>query len=42
MILAVLEVEVNDYRRQHRDACDSRGHALVVRNGEARLCRLTV
>lgn len=32
MILAALEVEVEEYRRQYRDARDSHGHALVVRN----------
>jgi len=42
MILAALEVEVEEYRRQHRDARDSRGYALVVRNGQARPRRLTV
>ena len=42
MILAALEVEVEEYRQQHRDARDSRGHALVVRNGPARPRRLTV
>jgi putative transposase len=42
MILAALEVEVAEYRQQHGDARDSRGHALVVRNGQARPRRLTV
>jgi putative transposase len=42
MILAALEIEVEEYRQQHRDARDPRGHALVVRNGQARLRRLTV
>lgn len=42
MILAALEIEVEEYRQQHRDARDSRGHALVVRNGQARPRRLTV
>lgn len=42
MILAALEVEVEEYRQQHREARDSRGHALVVRNGHARPRRLTV
>lgn len=42
MILAALEIEVEEYRRQHRDARDSRGYALVVRNGPARPRRLTV
>lgn len=42
MILAALEVEVEEYRQQHRDARDPRGHALVVRNGQARPRRLTV
>ncbi len=36
MILAALEVEVEEYRQQHRDARDRRGHALVVRNGPGR------
>lgn len=42
MILAALEIEVEEYRQQHREARDSRGHALVVRNGHARPRRLTV
>jgi putative transposase len=42
MILAALEVEVEEYRQQHRDARDPRGHALVVRNGQARPRRRTV
>lgn len=42
MILAALEIEVEEYRQQHRDARDPRGHALVVRNGQARPRRLTV
>lgn len=42
MIVAAVEVEVEEYRQQHRDARDSRGHALVVRNGQARPRRLTV
>ena len=42
MILAALEVEVEEYRQQHRDARDPRGHALVVGNGQARPRRLTV
>jgi len=42
MILAALEIEVEEYRQQHRDARDPRGHALVVRNGPARPRRLTV
>ncbi len=42
MILAALEIEVEGYRQQHRDARDPRGHALVVRNGQARPRRLTV
>jgi transposase-like protein len=42
MILAALEVEVEEYRRQHHEARDSRGHALVVRNGQAQPRRVTV
>lgn len=42
MILAALEIEVEEYRQQHRDARDTRGHALVIRNGQARPRRLTV
>lgn len=42
MILAALEIEVEEYRQQHRNARDPRGHALVVRNGQARLRRVTV
>lgn len=42
MILAALEVEVEEYRQQHREARDRCGHALVVRNGQARSRRLTV
>lgn len=42
MILAALDIEVEEYRQQHHDARDSRGHALVVRNGQARPRRLTV
>ena len=42
MILAALEIEVEEYRQQYRDARDPRGHALVVRNGQARPRRLTV
>ena len=42
MILAALEVEVEESRQQHRDARDRRGHALVVRNGPGRPRRLTV
>lgn len=42
MILAALEIEVEEYRQQHRDARDPHGHALVVRNGQARPRRLTV
>ena len=42
MILAALEVEVEAYRQRHGDARDSRGHALVVRNGSARPRRLTL
>lgn len=40
MILAALEVE--EYRQQHREIRDSQGHALVVRNGQARPRRLTL
>lgn len=42
MILADLEVEVEEYWQQHRDARDRRGLAFVVRNGTARSRRLTV
>jgi len=42
MILAALEIEVDEYRQQHREARDSHGHALVVRNGQAQPRRLTV
>lgn len=42
MILAALEVEVEEYRQQHREIRDSQGHALVVRNGQARPRRLTL
>lgn len=42
MILAALEVEVEAYRRRHHEARDSRGHALVVRNGQAQPRRVTV
>lgn len=42
MILAALEMEVEEYRQRHCDARDPRGHALVVRNGQARPHRLTV
>jgi len=42
MILAALEVEVEEYRRQYRDARDPRGHALVVRNGHAQPRRVTM
>ncbi len=41
MILAALEIEVEEYRQQYRDARDPRGHALVG-NGQARPRRLTV
>jgi transposase-like protein len=42
MILAALDVEVEEYRQQHREARDNRGHALVVRNGHAQPRGLTV
>ncbi|MGH7261953.1 MAG: IS256 family transposase [Nitrospiraceae bacterium] len=42
MILAALEVEVEEYRQRYHDARDAGGHALVVRNGQARPRRLTV
>jgi putative transposase len=42
MILAALEVEVEAYRQQHREARDRHGHALVVRNGQAQPRRVTV
>ena len=42
MILAALEVEVEEYRQRYHDARDPRGHALVVRNGQTRPRRLTV
>lgn len=42
MILAALDIEVEEYRQQHQAARDSRGHALVVRNGQARPRRVTV
>jgi transposase-like protein len=42
MILAALEVDVADYRRQHHEVRDSRGHAFVVRTGQAQPRRGTV
>jgi len=42
MSVAALEVEVTEYLARHRDIRDKRGHALVVRNGQARPRRLTV
>ena len=42
MILAALEGEVEEYVTRHREARDARGHAVVVRNGAARLRRLTL
>lgn len=42
MILTALEVEVEEYLARHRSARDERGHAVVVRNGQARPRRVTV
>jgi len=42
MIVAALDVEVTEYLARHRDVRDERGHAMVVRNGQARPRRLTV
>ena len=42
MILAALEVEVEEYVTRHRAARDERDHAVVVRNGHARSRRVTV
>lgn len=42
MILAALEVEVEEYLTRHREPRDERGHAVVVRNGHARPRRVTV
>jgi putative transposase len=42
MIVAALEVEVTEYLAHHRESRDERGHAMVVRNGQARPRRLTV
>ena len=42
MILAALEAEVEEYLVRHRAARDERGHAVVVRNGQARPRRVTV
>ncbi|MGH7230906.1 MAG: transposase, partial [Nitrospiraceae bacterium] len=42
MILAAWDVEVAEYLARHRAVRDERGHAVVVRNGQARPRRLTV
>jgi putative transposase len=42
MILTALEAEVEEYLTRHREARDERGHAVVVRNGQARPRRVTV
>jgi transposase-like protein len=42
MIVAALDVEVAEYLTRHRESRDAHGHALVVRNGQARPRRLTV
>lgn len=42
MILAALEAEVEEYLTRHREVRDERGHAVVVRNGQARPRRVTV
>jgi hypothetical protein len=42
MIMAALDVEVAEYLTRHRESRDAHGHALVVRNGQARPRRLTV
>lgn len=42
MIVAALEIEVEAYRARHRSARTERGHALVVRNGQARPRRVTM
>ena len=42
MILAALEVEVEEYRRRYQDVRDARGHAVVVRNGSAQPRRVTM
>jgi hypothetical protein len=42
MILAALDVEVEEYLARHRSARDEQGHAVVVSNGRARPRRVTV
>ena len=42
MLLAALDVEVANYIERYRDFRDERGHALVLRNGRARLRKVTV
>jgi putative transposase len=42
MIVAALEVEVEEYLARHRSARTERGHAMVVRNGQGRPRRVTV
>jgi len=41
IILAALEVEVEEYVTRHREARNACGHAVVARNGAARPRRLT-
>lgn len=42
MLVKALEVEVAEYIDRHRAVCDEEGHALVVRNGKARPCKVTL
>ena len=42
LILAALEVEVEEYLSRYRSIRDERGHAMVVRNGQARPRWVTV
>ena len=42
MLAAALEVEVDGYIERHRDQRDADGHALVVRNGKAKVRHVTV
>lgn len=42
MIVAALEVEVEDYLARHRGCRDERGRALLVRNGRGRERKVTI
>jgi putative transposase len=42
MILAALEIEVEEYVSRLRDERDEHGHAQITRNGKARPRKLTV